>query len=205
MTYGDRRNGTSRAGQALACLIHFDAAGILVEARGAADEPRARLALTDIYRHLPPLTPGCEVATPEGFQPAGSLRVGDLVQTEGAAPQTIREIGVQTCDWRSVGLNPFLRPVHVSAGALGPGWPLCDLLLGPSAWLSLPLRKGRILRRAVDIVGRAGVTQAECREVTYVGLHFDRPVTLSLRGLHCESEAPAATSGTRARRQRKAA
>lgn len=199
MTQGDRRGGTSGTGQALACLIHFNAADILVETRGVGDEPGAPRALDDIYDTLPPLTPWCDLATPQGLRPAGSLRVGDLVCTHGAAALPIRAIDVQVCDWRMVGLNPFLRPVSISAGALGPNWPLCDLLLAPSAWLSLPMRQGHFLRRASDLVGRAGIGRVDCQDVTYVGLRFDRPITLGLGGLHCESEAPSTAFGARRR------
>jgi VCBS repeat-containing protein len=74
-------------------------------------------------------TAGTLIGTPEGEKCIDALRQGDLVKTRdrGAAP--IRWIESAEVDRGTLAATPKLRPVRISAGALGHGLPRRDLLV----------------------------------------------------------------------------
>jgi hypothetical protein len=71
---------------------------------------------------------GTGIATPDGEQAVERLRPGDLVRTADGRSVPVKWIGRQT---RNKLFTPEdrLRPVRVSAGALGPGVPHANLVL----------------------------------------------------------------------------
>ena len=75
------------------------------------------------------LTTGCRVETPKGSRPVETLRAGDLVLSPEGVPQPLRAVFSRKIDPRELRLNDALRPVRISAGALGQGLPLRDLLV----------------------------------------------------------------------------
>jgi hypothetical protein len=71
---------------------------------------------------------GTEIATPSGIQKIEDLRIGDLVEVVGKAPQEIRWIGRQL---RMIDHSKVNTPIKVNAGALSEGVPSKDLFVSP--------------------------------------------------------------------------
>ena len=71
---------------------------------------------------------GTEIATPAGVQKIEDLRIGDVVDVIGKAPQEIRWIGRQL---RMIDRSKVNTPIKVNAGALDEGVPSKDLFVSP--------------------------------------------------------------------------
>ena len=69
---------------------------------------------------------GTAIDTPDGPVPVESLQIGDLVSTE-KGPRAIRWIGQRQITPEDIASSPRLRPIKISAGALGQGLPRADL------------------------------------------------------------------------------
>ncbi|MFM9857255.1 Hint domain-containing protein [Pseudoxanthobacter sp. M-2] len=79
---------------------------------------------------------GTMIATPAGETPVESLAIGDLVLTADGRAAPVRWVGVQTV------VTPFADrllsyPIRITAGALGEGLPVRDLLVSPDHALFL--------------------------------------------------------------------
>jgi len=79
---------------------------------------------------------GTMVATPAGETPVESLAIGDLVLTGDGRVVPVRWVGVQTVV--TLFADPLRSfPVRITAGALGEGLPVRDLLVSPDHALML--------------------------------------------------------------------
>ena len=78
---------------------------------------------------IPCFASDTQLLTPFGPRRVATLRIGDRVLTVDRGPQPIRWIGKRRLFQRDLDLNPKLRPVRISAGALGLGLPQNDLLV----------------------------------------------------------------------------
>ncbi len=78
---------------------------------------------------IPCFTAGTKITTPMGLKRIEDLRVGDLVETVDNGPQNIRWIGRRRLNGIDLEKVPKLRPVRISAGALGERLPRRDLLV----------------------------------------------------------------------------
>lgn len=76
-------------------------------------------------------TSGTLILTPLGPRPIEELSVGDLVETRDNGAQPIRWIGSRKLGTNDLQMNPNMRPVRISAGALGDGKPATDLIVSP--------------------------------------------------------------------------
>ncbi|WP_296427766.1 Hint domain-containing protein [Yoonia sp.] len=74
-------------------------------------------------------TSGTMITTPEGIRAVETLRVGDIVQTLDGAGKPIRWIGSRYFGRAVLERQENLRPIRISAGALGYGLPKQDLLV----------------------------------------------------------------------------
>lgn len=74
---------------------------------------------------------GTMILTENGLRAVETLTQGDMVQTADNGLQAIRWIGKQTVTARNLDLQPNLRPIRISAGALGDGLPETDLVVSP--------------------------------------------------------------------------
>ena len=72
-------------------------------------------------------TSGTAILTSDGPRPVETLRVGDLVRTKDNGDKPIRWIGSRSFENLSHGGRANLRPVVITAGALGNGLPEKDL------------------------------------------------------------------------------
>lgn len=80
---------------------------------------------------IPCFTAGALILTDDGERPVETLQVGDLVATKDHGLQPIRWIGGRLVSVSAMRRNVDLRPIRISAGAMGNGHPRQDLLVSP--------------------------------------------------------------------------
>ncbi|WP_265499198.1 Hint domain-containing protein [Paracoccus beibuensis] len=138
-------------------------------------------------------TPGTMIATPHGPCAIEGLAVGDLVLTVDSGAQPILWIGT-----REVHLDAdaaHLRPIRLSAGALGPGMPDRDLLVSPqhrmlirSATAEARFGSAEILVAAKQLVAVRGIDVVEdLATVTYIHILLPRHELVHANGAVTES------------------
>ena len=130
------------------------------------------------------------IMTPAGERMAGDLKVGDVVVTKDHGHQTVRFIAR-----RSLKFPPApdrLKPILFSAGSLGNGLPVRDLVVSPQHRMLLPDHDGaEVLCLAKGLTRLPGVrVKAGCRRVEYVHLLFDRHEIVFAEGAPTESFRP---------------
>ncbi|MEP5758167.1 MAG: Hint domain-containing protein [Litoreibacter sp.] len=86
---------------------------------------------TEIENLIVCFADGTEIKTEDGVRPIGTLKVGDNVKTRDNGLQTIRWIGKRVLSAKNLLDHPKLRPVCISAGALGENRPSRDLVVSP--------------------------------------------------------------------------
>lgn len=80
---------------------------------------------------VPCFVRGTMILTEKGDVAVESLKVGDLVWTKDHGLQPIRWIGAKSVENMLSVLNEKIRPIRISAGALGLNTPAADLLVSP--------------------------------------------------------------------------
>ncbi|WCR08978.1 Hint domain-containing protein [Paracoccus fistulariae] len=135
------------------------------------------------------------IQTPAGEVAAGDLSVGDQVQTRDAGPQTIRWIGSRKLDAAMLEAHPNLRPIRITAGALGNGLPRSDLIVSPQHRILVRSKIAQkmfgtheVLVPARQLCEIEGIDLAEdLHEVTYVHFLFDAHQIVLSNGAESES------------------
>lgn len=94
------------------------------------------IMLTEISYNTNPLPPICFmvgtlIETDKGPVVVEDLMVSDMVRTRDNGFQPVRWIGARTLAKATLATAPELRPVRISAGALGSGVPSRDLFVSP--------------------------------------------------------------------------
>ncbi|WP_236021076.1 Hint domain-containing protein [Sedimentimonas flavescens] len=84
----------------------------------------------DPYNDVPCFARGTWIEVPGGRCRVEDLRIGDEVLTAAGRAAEIRWIGSRRLT-RELRERPHLRPIRISAGALGPGIPSEDLIVSP--------------------------------------------------------------------------
>jgi hypothetical protein len=138
------------------------------------------------------------IATPNGSRPVDEIRAGDLVLTYDNGPQRVRWVGQSRLSGLALRRFPQLRPVRVSAAALGTGVPTEDLLVSPAHRLLVQgpralalFNQPEVLVCARDLIdGRAVRQDLALHGVSYVHLLLDRHEVLFANGVPCESFHP---------------
>jgi hypothetical protein len=74
---------------------------------------------------------GTRLLTPAGYVPVQDLRPGSLVVTTTGAAEPVRWIGWRTIDLTDHNRPDAIRPVRITAGALGEGVPAREVQLSP--------------------------------------------------------------------------
>lgn len=169
----------------------FDGRSGSIEVRDANGMVLHARSISAFVGVIPPLMPDARILTERGEVAAKDICAGDYVVTRENGLQPVRQVTGNSYDWRALGLNPLLRPVKVTAGALGDGLPTADILLSPSQLLTVSLpgvaKAGEWLVRAIDLIGQEGVEQITPSAISYLQLLFSERQYLMVDGFWNES------------------
>lgn len=135
------------------------------------------------------------IRTTEGEIRAIDLNAGDMVETKDAAAQILRLKLLREVGGEELAKRPNLRPICITAGALGQGLPKRDLWVSPQHRMLVdgPLCERMFGRASVLISTRKmcalpGVYEdTSCTSVTYVHLVFDSHQLVFAEGAPSES------------------
>lgn len=135
------------------------------------------------------------IETANGQIPAGELQVGDLVMTRDSGLQPIRWVGSRKINAGRLATNPELRPIRISAGALGKGTPESDLVVSPQHRILVRSRiahkmfgTDEVLVAAKQLCQVDGIEVADdITEITYVHFLFDAHQIVFANGAEAES------------------
>ncbi|MDU8944464.1 Hint domain-containing protein [Ovoidimarina sediminis] len=140
---------------------------------------------------------GTIIDTDLGPTPVEALTVGTLVQTLDRGLQPVRWIGHRHLSRQDLRAFPHLRPVTITAGALGGGLPWSDLTVSPqhririADWRAeLYFGEPEVLVPAKALIDGRTIVEADVEDVTYWHLLFDRHELLLSNGLPSESLHP---------------
>jgi Hint domain len=134
------------------------------------------------------------IETPTGRVPASRIRAGDLVVTE-RGPMPVRWVGRRRVTASEMAANDKLRPVKITAGALGQGLPLADLrvsrqhrMLVSSPICQRMFGQTDILVSALKLTALPGIhIDEEVEEIDYIHLLFDQHEVIFAEGAPSES------------------
>lgn len=149
----------------------------------------------DTYEAVPCFTAGSMIETDQGARPVEELAVGDLVRTRDHGLQPVRWIGSRGLEAADLMVAARLRPIRISAGALGHGVPETDLLVSPQHRV---LVRSRIAQRMFGdqevLIAAKHLTHVDgieiaggVRDVTYFHVLFDRHEIVFANGAETES------------------
>lgn len=141
---------------------------------------------------------GTMIRTADGLVPIEHLHVGAMVTTMDHGEQPIRWMGSRTLTLTELMLKPKLKPVRISAGALGDGLPCCDLIVSPqhrvmvrSTIATRMFGMAEVLIPAHKLTGTLGISVIDdATQVTYLHLLLDRHEILFSNGAATESLYP---------------
>ncbi len=144
---------------------------------------------------VPCFTVGTMIATPDGLRAVEDLVPGDLVLTRDNGAQPLRWIGIRRLDAIDLHLHENLRPVRISAGALGDNMPETDLVVSLQHRILVRSRiaermfgQPEVLVAAKQLLQFDGVDlEDDLTEVTYVHILFDRHEVVRANGAESES------------------
>ncbi|MEP5153103.1 Hint domain-containing protein [Planktotalea sp.] len=147
-------------------------------------------------------TPGTMIATPIGPRLVEELREGDRLETRDSGPQEIQWIGARRMSGARLFAMPELRPVRISAGALGLEAPEQEFLVSPHHRMLVRGDVARdlfntpeVLVAAKDMVNGSTVTvDRHVKEVSYIHLMLPSHQIVMANGVESESFHPASTA-----------
>ncbi|WP_293573197.1 Hint domain-containing protein [Phaeobacter sp.] len=137
---------------------------------------------------------GTEIDTPSGPRKIETLRAGDLVSTENG-PRPVRWIGRSNLTAQDLEQHDKLRPVCISAGALGHGVPNAPLrvsrqhrMVVRSQVAQRMFGAAEVMVPAIRLVSLPGIALAETAQaVSYFHLVFDDHEIIRANGAPSES------------------
>lgn len=141
-----------------------------------------KVAITEVLCYLR----GTRILTLTGEVPVEALRTGDMVVTRFGAAQKIKWIGRQSFTAAFLAKHRDRYPVRISAGALGDGLPVSDLIVSPGHSMLL----GDTLVLAKNLVNGITITQFDLPDaVDYYGIELKSHDCLLAEGAWGESFA----------------
>jgi hypothetical protein len=149
-----------------------------------------------VHNHsFPCFARGTLIQTESGSIPVEALRVGMKVTTRDNGAQEVRWIGSRVLGGRSLAAHPNLRPVRISAGALGMGLPERDLVVSPQHRVLVRSRIAQkmfgcaeVLVAAKQLLQIEGIDIAQdIDSVEYFHILFDRHEIVLSEGAETES------------------
>ena len=155
------------------------------------------MTFSEIERVIPCFTAGTLIATPRGEVPVEKLKRGDRILTRDNGIQTLRWVGHKRLELIDLKKAPQLRPIRISAGALGDGMPERDMLVSPSHRMlitshqaELYYGQSEILVAAKHMLALDGVEVAEQPYITYIHIMCDNHEIVLADGAWSESFQP---------------
>ena len=147
------------------------------------------------YDGLVCLTTGTHIETERGQVPIEALRLGDRVKTQDNGLQAIRWIGQRSMDREELSQNANFCPVRITAGAVGDGLPVRDLLvsrqhrmLASSKIAQRMFDHPEVLVSAVKLTDLPGIfVDTDVESVTYFHMLFDQHEIVFAEGAPTES------------------
>ncbi|WP_422048910.1 Hint domain-containing protein [Shimia sp.] len=135
---------------------------------------------------------GTQIATSEGEVAIETLSVGDKVMTKDNGAQPIRWIGNRHISAEELEKHPNLKPVRISAGALGPDMPKRDLVVSPQHRIFV---SSKIAER---MFGKSEVLIAAKKLTMFKGIDVveDNPDGVSYYHFLCENHELVWSEGT---------
>ena len=141
---------------------------------------------------------GTLIETAGGPRPVEDLAPGDLVLTVDAGMQPLVWVGRSRLGPETLRRKPHLRPIRISAGALGDGVPTRDLLVSPQHRILVASRVAermcgtpRVLVAAKHLCSIDGIApESDLETVTYVHILFDRHQIVYSNGAQTEALLP---------------
>lgn len=138
---------------------------------------------------------GTMIETADGEVAAQDLKVGDMVRTADNGFQPVRWIGVNTLSAQTLEAASWMRPVRISAGALGGGMPTKDLIVSPQHRMLVRSKiaqkmfgKDEVLVAAKQLVILDGIDICDDLDgVTYVHFLCDQHEVVFANGAESES------------------
>lgn len=138
---------------------------------------------------------GTLILTTSGEKLVEDLQVGDLVLTADNGPKPILWIGTNKFSKSFLAQKETLRPIRISAGALGTGLPTSDLIVSPqhrilvrSAIAQKMFGTNEVLVAAKQLLQLGGVDIAyDIDEVQYTHFMFDQHEVVISNGAQTES------------------
>lgn len=138
---------------------------------------------------------GTLIETDHGAVPVEALEVGMQVMTRDNGLQAVRWIGSRALGNTTLDASPNLRPVRISAGALGQGLPHRDLIVSPQHRILVRSRiaqkmfgTAEVLVAAKQLLQIEGIDIAQDLEaVEYFHILFDRHEIVLSEGAETES------------------
>ncbi|WP_298262003.1 Hint domain-containing protein [uncultured Litoreibacter sp.] len=125
--------------------------------------------VSDGQSFVPCFAAGTQIETPDGLIPVENIAVGDRVITLDCGVQRVKWVGRRFLSARQLAEHPKLRAIHISAGALGDGYPSRDLLVSPQHRILLKSKitkrmtgQSEILVAAKKLAGFPGIRQVDC-------------------------------------------
>lgn len=144
---------------------------------------------------IPCFVHGTLLETTLGQKPIDQLKVGDVIPTQENGLQPIRWIGKRLLTKEDLCKNPKLRPIRITAGSLGNGFPNRDLLVSrqhrmlvQSIIAKRMFGSSEVLIAAIKMTELPGIFIDESVEVVeYYHLLFDRHEVIYAEGAPTES------------------
>ncbi len=147
-------------------------------------------------RHcFPCFARGTLIQTEDGPVAVEDLRAGMKVITRDHGAQDVRWIGSRVLCAKSLAVNPNLRPIRISAGALGQGLPERDLVVSPQHRILVRSKIAQkmfgcaeVLVAAKQLLQIDGIDVAhDLESVEYFHILFDRHEIVLSEGAETES------------------
>lgn len=134
------------------------------------------------------------ILTPMGDKPIGAIKAGDIVDTADG-PKIVRWKGSVKITSEDMRRNPKLRPVRITAGAMGVGLPMRDLvvsrqhrMLVSSKIVKRMTGENEALVSAIKLTQMPGIfVDEDIAEIEYVHLLFDAHEVIFSEGAPTES------------------
>ncbi|MFG5117281.1 Hint domain-containing protein [Methylorubrum sp. POS3] len=133
---------------------------------------------------------GTLIRTARGDVAVEDLRIGDLAVTASGALRPITWIGNRDLEAQGSALPHNQQPVHIRAGAFGPGLPARDLRLSHGHPVLVGADadgNGGVLVPIMCLINGTSITREPATRVTYWHVELDRHDVLLAEGLPAES------------------